>query len=93
MEQEIPLHRDVLIGAQSIADEIGIDVRQCFHWLQNNYIPATKTGSTWTTTRSALRRHFSGGDRGEAAASVIKAPGVLASLPVRNLKRDKSETA
>jgi hypothetical protein len=56
----MPLAADVLIGAQAIADEIGIDVRQCFHWLQNKHIPATKTGATWTTTRSALRRHFGG---------------------------------
>jgi hypothetical protein len=55
-----PLADDLLIGAQQIADELGIDLRQCFHWLQNGYIPATKTGSTWTTTRSRLRRHFDG---------------------------------
>lgn len=51
---------DLLIGADAIAAELGIDVRQCFHWLQNKYIPATKTGGTWTATRSALRRHFEG---------------------------------
>jgi hypothetical protein len=54
----------VLIGAEAIANEIGIDVRRCFHWLQGGYIPASKTGSIWTTTRTALRRHFSG--EGEA---------------------------
>ena len=69
-ENEIPLHRDVLIGAQAIANEIGIDLRQCFHWLQNGYIPATKTGATWTTTRTALRRHFSRGGEDARAREV-----------------------
>jgi hypothetical protein len=55
-----PLHRDLLIGAEAIAAEIGIDVRQVYHWLQQGHIPATKTGALWTSTRSALRRHFSG---------------------------------
>jgi hypothetical protein len=59
MEYE-PLHRDILIGAGAIADEIGVDVRQVYHWLQQGYLPASKTGSLWTSTRSALRRHFSG---------------------------------
>jgi hypothetical protein len=51
---------DVLIGTRAIADFIGIDERKCFHWLANKYIPASKTGNLWTSTRSALRRHFSG---------------------------------
>jgi hypothetical protein len=65
--EHIPLHRDVLIGAQAIADEIGIDLRKCFHWLERGYIPATKIGAQWTTTRSALHRHFSGGAVREVA--------------------------
>jgi hypothetical protein len=65
--EHIPLHRDVLIGAQAIADEVGIDLRKCFHWLQNGYIPATKIGSLWTSTRSALRRHFSGENQKQVA--------------------------
>jgi hypothetical protein len=63
----IPLHRDVLIGAQAIADEIGIDVRRCFHWLEHGYIPARKVGAQWTTTRTVLRQHFSGGAVREVA--------------------------
>jgi hypothetical protein len=54
---------DLLVGAEAIADYLNIDVRQCFHWLQNNYIPASKTGNIWTATRSALRAHFSGSRR------------------------------
>ena len=60
-------HRDVLIGAQAIADEIGIDLRKCFHWLERGYIPATKIRAQWTTTCSALHRHFSGGAVREVA--------------------------
>jgi hypothetical protein len=59
MEHE-PLHRDLLIGADAIAAEIGIDVRKVYHWLQLGYLPASKMGALWTSTRSALRRHFSG---------------------------------
>jgi hypothetical protein len=51
---------DILIGAQQIADELGIDIRKCFHWLESGHIPATKTGRTWTTTRQRLRKHFAG---------------------------------
>jgi hypothetical protein len=60
MDHELPLHRDILIGADAIAAEIGVERRQVYHWLQHGYLPATKTGSLWTSTRSALRRHFSG---------------------------------
>jgi hypothetical protein len=55
-----PLATEVLIGAQAIADEIGIDLRKCFHWLESGFIPATKTGRTWTTTKRRLRKHFDG---------------------------------
>jgi hypothetical protein len=57
------LAADVLIGCAKIAAEIGIDERKCFHWLQLGYIPATKIGAIWTSTRSALRAHFSGSQR------------------------------
>ena len=94
VEHETPLHRDVLIGAKAIADEVGIDVRQCFHWLQNGYVPATKTGSTWTTTRSALRRHFSGEDRSEPAVDVIKAasPSKAASHSINQRKTERKRS-
>jgi hypothetical protein len=55
-----PLAADILIGAQAIADEIGVPLSRCFYWLQTRALPATKTGGTWTTTRSRLRRHFGG---------------------------------
>jgi hypothetical protein len=57
---EIPLCDDLLWGAQAIADELGVDVRRAFYLLENNFIPATKTGATWTTTKTRLRRFFDG---------------------------------
>jgi len=62
---------DVLIGAEAIAHEIGIPVRKAFHWLQQGYLPATKVGSIWTSSRSALRQHF--GDAAVREASARKA--------------------
>lgn len=54
------LAADILHGAQAIADYIGVDLRRAFYLLQRGYIPAVKTGATWTSTRSRLRRHFNG---------------------------------
>ena len=54
------LAADILHGAQAIADYIGVDLRRAFYLLQHRYIPAVKTGATWTSTKSRLRRHFNG---------------------------------
>lgn len=54
------LAADILHGAQAIADYIGVDLRRAFYLLQQGYIPAVKTGATWTSTKSRLRRHFNG---------------------------------
>ena len=54
------LAADILHGAQAIADYIGVDLRRAFYLLQHGYIPAVKTGATWTSTKSRLRRHFNG---------------------------------
>ena len=54
------LAADILHGAQAIADYIGVDLRRGFYLLQHGYIPAVKTGATWTSTKSRLRRHFNG---------------------------------
>jgi hypothetical protein len=59
-DDTIPLHRDVLIGAPAIADEIGVAVRRVYYWLNQGQIPGARIGTQWTSTRSALRRHFSG---------------------------------
>lgn len=62
----LALADDVLVGAAAIAGEIGIPLRKCFHWLENGYLPATKTGATWTTTKTRLRRHFDGSEEAGA---------------------------
>ena len=54
------LAADILYGPQAIADYIGVDLRRAFYLLQHGYIPAVKTGATWTSTKSRLRRHFNG---------------------------------
>jgi hypothetical protein len=53
-----PLAGDVLWGCTAIANAIGRSERATFHLLSAGYIPATKTGAIWTSTRTALRRHF-----------------------------------
>ena len=55
------LRDDVLFGAQAIADELGLELRKTFYLLERGYLPATKCGATWTSTRSRLRRFFDGG--------------------------------
>ena len=62
------LRDDLLWGAQAIADEIGLDRRVVFYLLQTGKLPATKTGHTWTTTKTRLRRHFEGDAKPEQAA-------------------------
>jgi hypothetical protein len=47
------LAADILHGAQAIADYIGVDLRRAFYLLQHGYIPAVKTGTTWTSTCGA----------------------------------------
>jgi hypothetical protein len=54
------LKDDVLFGAQAIADELGLELRKTFYLLERGYLPATKCGAMWTTTRSRLRRFFDG---------------------------------
>ena len=58
---KLSLKDDVLFGAQAIADELGLELRKTFYLLERGYLPATKCGATWTSTRSRLRRFFDGG--------------------------------
>jgi hypothetical protein len=75
MDHELPLHRDILIGADAIAAEIGIDARKVYHWLQHGYLPANKVSALWTSTRSALRAHFSGDSSGSRECARAKREG------------------
>jgi hypothetical protein len=54
------LAADLLLGAQAIADELGISIRKTFHLLESGQLPARKTGRLWTSTRSRLRKFFDG---------------------------------
>ena len=60
-------HSDLLKGGERIAAFIKEPYRKTVYMLERGYIPATKIGAQWTTTRSALHRHFSGGAVREVA--------------------------
>ena len=55
-----PLAADLLLGAQAVADELGISLRKTFYLLETGQLPARKTGRLWTSTRSKLRKFFGG---------------------------------
>jgi hypothetical protein len=57
---EPTLANEILWGAEQIAAFIGVGTRRVFYLLANGALPATKTGATWTSTKSRLRRHFGG---------------------------------
>lgn len=52
------LAEDILRGAKAIGDFIGLDARRTFYGLQNGFIPASKEGATWVSTRSRLESHY-----------------------------------
>jgi hypothetical protein len=49
---------EILRGAAAIGAFIGLDPRETFYGLQNGWIPATKEGRIWVSTKSRLRRHY-----------------------------------
>jgi hypothetical protein len=57
---ESKLANDLLIGANAIADELGLDPRQTYYWLSKGYLDADKVGDLWISTRTRLRRQFNG---------------------------------
>jgi hypothetical protein len=50
---------DTLWGVQAIADHIGRNRRQTYHYLQNKLIPGRKVGSIWIVSKSKLRAFLS----------------------------------
>jgi hypothetical protein len=56
-----------LWGAKAIAEEIDAELRPTFHMLEQVYLPATKVGRVWMTSRSRLRQFFD--DKIAAAAA------------------------
>jgi hypothetical protein len=54
-------------GAEAIGRAAGVfdkndnvDVRKAFYLLEEGFLPATKVGRRWTSTRRRLRRFFAG---------------------------------
>jgi hypothetical protein len=52
------LRGDLIWGVAGIAREIGRNVRQTFHLLENDRLPARKIGGRWCASRSGLRQFF-----------------------------------
>ena len=59
---DIKLADDILRGAKAIGDFLGLNERDAFDKLLKGYLPATKEGSIWVSTKSRLMRHY-GEDR------------------------------
>jgi len=49
---------DLIWGADAIANELGVNLRQAFYLLDKGEIPAKKVGRKWCTSRRGLRAHF-----------------------------------
>jgi hypothetical protein len=55
-----PLAADLLIGAEAIAEETGLSVRQVFYFAAKGELPVKKMGRLLTASRARLRKHFAG---------------------------------
>jgi hypothetical protein len=53
-----PLGEDLIFGVQSIAAELGMTKRACYHQLENGVLPAKKYMGRWIASRRGLREHF-----------------------------------
>lgn len=47
-------------GVKAIATEANLTERQAYHALEKGYLPASKSGRKWVTTRRRLRTLFDG---------------------------------
>ena len=54
------LKNEKLRGCKRIAGYIGEKERIVFYGLERGYIPATKEGRIWVTTKTRLRNHYNG---------------------------------
>jgi len=52
------LASDLLWGARAIGAEIGRPPGKVYYLLEKGLIPGKKMGGTWTSSKSALRAHF-----------------------------------
>jgi hypothetical protein len=49
---------DLIVGAKSIAAEIGLTERQVYNLLETKALPGFKFGSKWASKRSIIRAHI-----------------------------------
>jgi hypothetical protein len=54
------LDDEVLWGAEAIGKEINREPRPTYYLLEKGFVPGTKVGGVWTSTRRRLRKHFAG---------------------------------
>lgn len=52
---------DLVWGAAAIGAVINRTPKQTFHLLENNQLPARKSGGKWVASRRLLRDHFEAG--------------------------------
>jgi hypothetical protein len=53
---------EVLRGCAAIAKAISATPRRTYHLLERKILPAFKEDGQWVSTRSNLKRHYSGED-------------------------------
>jgi hypothetical protein len=58
VEHDTTLASDLLIGAASIAEYLGLSERACRHQLDRKQIPHKRMGRLIVGSKSVLRRHF-----------------------------------
>ena len=55
-----PLAADLIWGVGAIAEELGVNRRKTYFYLQSGAIPGTKIGAVWVASRNRLRERFLG---------------------------------
>jgi hypothetical protein len=51
---------DPIWGVKAIASAAKLTIRQTYHALEQGYLPASKAGRKWVTTKRRLRSLFDG---------------------------------
>ncbi len=49
---------DLLVGADAIADEIGVPRRRVYNLVEKGLLPCTHEGATIVASRSRIRQHY-----------------------------------
>jgi hypothetical protein len=58
MSDNTSLAADMLYGAEAIAEFLGLNRRQVFHFAAIGQLPVVRLGSMLTASKTTLRRHF-----------------------------------